>query len=349
MSTSHKLFLAFGIALASVIDASAVNAKAAMPPSSRVIYEQNIRDGFSAKAGFELVTFPIMTPRHSGKGAGSSDPNGLPYWKWKTYRLNLHPQNIERYWVGEKGLKHLEWVTLAWKDEKEYPFIFDLYLHGDAHSRNLLAVRIPHLDIRKFLHESTRSFSDDLPLAQLQAYFEEFSRKAKIIFPLSESDDQADQFHSYEKRIQTDLHHRLVDAVAHLQSTGSKGIVALTKAIRLFEREGPLRLDIVDHNLHAAMRDDPSLDLEQFNDMVRNLSIAQKIASIELTNNCREPGIYEVELRDGDGRSMTHANFSFHTKLYNQILTQYHGLGIAEQGTGIRVPREICLQLPTSG
>ena len=149
---SHKLFLAFGIALASVINASAANAKAVMPPSSRAIYEQNIRDGFSAKAGFELVTFPIMTPRHSGKGAASAAPternnahsvkgwqakpdgvagdseNGLPYWKWKTYRLNLHPQNTERYWVGEKGLKHLEWVTLAWKDEKEYPFIFDLYL-----------------------------------------------------------------------------------------------------------------------------------------------------------------------------------------------------------------------------
>jgi len=62
---SHKLFLAFGIALASVIDASVANAKAAMPSSLRAIYEQNIRDGFSAKAGFELVTIKADRLDHS--------------------------------------------------------------------------------------------------------------------------------------------------------------------------------------------------------------------------------------------------------------------------------------------
>jgi hypothetical protein len=48
-----------------------------------------------------------------------------------------------------------------------------------------------------------------------------------------------------------------------------------------------------------------------------------------------------VKVRDRLGRFLLKTNFSFTTKLYNEILTRYHGLGIRQQGTGIRVPKTI--------
>lgn len=236
--------------------------------------EQNILEGFAATAGFEIVAVDRV-PRPSA-GATLATPI---YRDVVTYRLDPHPA---AYKLKEEGLGHIKFVTLAWKEGREVsPFVFDFYLHakspmtsynqkteGGNQDKDTLAIRVAQLGIRKFLHQSIAPFSGHVHLTRLQAYFEEFSRKAKIIYRL------------------------------------------------------------------------PSSSLETILSSSA-LTIADRIMDIKITNNCREPGNYEVEVRDALGRYLMRANFSFPTKDYDTILTRFHGLGIRDQGTGFGVPNPV--------
>jgi hypothetical protein len=218
--------MAFVIAIGGAADA------ARLPTPQEI--QRNVQEGFSATAHFEIVR---------GENVPDLKKNQT------TYRLD---PDKDAYEATYEGLAHIQWVTLAWG---ENPFLFDLYLHGDAKTPERLAIRVANLDIRKFFHPSIASFSTNRNLTRLQAYFEEFSRKAKIIYALPD------------------------------QQTG-----------------------------------------------------AQKISDLVLINNCREPGNYEIKVRDALGRYLLEANFSFSTQAYNQLLIRFHGIGIREQGTGIGVP-----------
>ncbi len=248
--------------------------------SLRAEYKKNIHEGFAATAGFEIVTMDRLHVHAQNT---------------VTYRLDPDP---DAYKVKDEGLGHIRWVTLAWRESRDAsPFVFDFYLHGDMQDKNPLAIHIPQLDIRKFLHQSIAGasvavahvapsqgkalgasptpFSDNIHLTRLQAYFEEFARKTKIIYRLA--------------------------GVAPLPSE------SLDRTLPVF---------------------------------------AQRIADVKITNNCREPGNYEIEIRDSNGRYLLRANFSFPTKDYDFFLVRYHGVGIAGQGTGIGVPRTIRNQEP---
>lgn len=346
-------------------------------PSQIDTYTQNIRAGLAATTGFDLVA---DVPTHNAKTiVDSLTPLSplvrgvsLAYAKIITYPLHQHPAT-HRYRTGEQRLNHIQWVTLAWK-AKQYPFIADLYLHGDTKSDSLV-VRVPHLDIRKFLHPSIAPLAYNqtadpsattLRLAQLQAYFAEFARKGRILYPLSDENTR-----SYETATRRVLYERLLEEVERLgkdkairneDPSSSDAVPMLMRAIDTLAQDGPLRLDIVHRNLQLAIalknretleiplapsvqrgkkKEDYQGSLRQLEEIVHQLNVAQRIASVTITNNCREPGLYEVEIKDGEGRMMFHANFAFHTELYDQILTQYHGLGIREQGTGIRIPSAI--------
>jgi len=268
------------------------------------VYEQNIRDGFAATSSFEIVTVdrvPHTDVAFTTDTTVSTTTNGAPTRRWAeykdvvTYRLDPDP---DAYKLREEGLGHIRSVTLGWKKSREaFPFVFDLYLHGEFQSKDSLAIRIVGLDIRKFFHQSIAGasvavahvapsqgkasgasaapFSDNVNLTRLQAYFEEFSRKAKIFYRLA--------------------------GVAPLPSE------SLDRTLPVF---------------------------------------AQRIADVKITNNCREPGNYEIEIRDSNGRYLLRANFSFPTKDYDFFLVRYHGVGISGQGTGIGVPRTIRNQEP---
>ncbi len=200
--------------------------------------KQNIQEGFAATAHLEIVRgedVPYLTRRESQT----------------TYRLDPDHDAYE----ATDEFTHIQWVTLI---EKESPFIFDFYLHGDRNAPEPLAIRVANLDIRKFFYQSVAPFSTDRNLTRLQAYFAEFSRAAKIIYVLPDQQPDA---------------HRISDMV--------------------------------------------------------------------LINNCREPGNYEIKVRDALGRYLLAANFSFPTSAYNQFLTRFHGIGIDEQGTGIGIPWSI--------
>ncbi len=234
------------------------------------ITEENIRDGFRAMAWFEVVTTHDVPTKSKNQ---KDQPKTLEYHDRVTYRLD---PDEDAYQIESEELRHIRWVTLGWKEGRDRsPFVFDLYLHGEIDAPHQsgrrggeLALRVANLDIRKFLHPSIASFSDDQPFIRLQAYFEEFSRKAKIIYPV--------QYHAFKA--------------------------------------------------------EPS-------DIVQDIS--RRISSLVLVNNCREPGNYEVQIRDGLGRYLLRGNFSFPTNAYNDMLTRFHGVGIAEQGTGIGVPNTI--------
>jgi len=68
------------------------------------------------------------------------------------------------------------------------PFVFDLFLHGDLNHSESPIIRVANLDIRKFLHPSIAKISEtDSNATRLQAYFSEFSRNAKIVYPLDKA------------------------------------------------------------------------------------------------------------------------------------------------------------------
>ncbi len=278
-------------------------------------YQKNIREGFAATTGFETVT-GICVPKKQKVAA-----NCIPYQDWVTYHLDPDP---DAYDLEEEQLGHIQWVTLAWREKRESsPFVFDFYLHGDAPTGaangalplvglemrsslypDHLAIRVAGLDIRKFLHQSIVPIFGDSPLARLQAYFEEFSRKAKIIYPLR-----------------------------HQQSNPPTGGS---------ERRPPVgrsgHADIVTRKIIYAKNVDVTNRESNTEVFHPGEQVAQRISDIVLVNNCREPGNYEIKIRDILGRNLLKANFSFSTRHYNDLLTRFHGIGIAQQGTGIGIP-----------
>ena len=290
------------------------------------VYERNIREGFAATAGFEIVTI-----------------DRVPRGKIVTYRLDPNP---DAYKVRGEGLSHIKWVTLEWKESREVsPFVFDLYLHGDRQFDDPLAIRVAQVDIRKFLHQSVRSFSDDFALAQLQAYFEEFARKAKIIYRLPfKNSDKTDRDLSYEDRLLNEIKEGISPLLNSLNKDTSER-ESLSRADDQLETKSA-NLSQVYQNLQAvALKHSAGGPAEALAasllQKVAILALAQKITDITITNNCREPGNYELEIRDSNGRYLLRANFSFPTKDYDLFLTRYHGVGIADQGTGIGVPSTI--------
>ena len=305
--------------------------------------EKNIREGFAATSGFEIVTVDRVPLAR--KGRSLSDP---AYQDAVTYRLDPHP---DAYKVRSQGLHHLQWVTLGWRvNRRASPFVFDLYLHGEPQFKNSLAIRVAQLDIRKFLHQSIASFSDNANLTRLQAYFEEFSRKSKIIYPLPpESQDKTATSASYEGRLLAEIEEELDDTIKTLDSAAP-------------ERESLMRAQ------QSARQSSDHLKRKEFGGLGQRyqelwsatnagktqwegganlaqkalmLTLTQKVTDVKITNNCREPGNYEVEVRDAQGRYLLRANFIFSTQDYEAFLTHYHGLGIADQGTGIGVPSTI--------
>jgi hypothetical protein len=215
--------------------------------------ERNVQEGFSAQAGFEII---------QGENLPSPRRGRTPHPKKNRVTYRLDPQENANE-VTDPLFAHIQWVTLVWG---ENPFLYDVYLHGDIKNPDRLAIRVSNLDIRKFLHPSIASFSTHRELIRLQAYFEEFSRKSKIIYPLS-----------FEK--------------------------SYTQTLSPSDQQS-----------------------------------AQRISDIKIVNNCREPGNYEVHIRDGLGRHLLESSFTFPTGHYNMLLTRFHGVGIKEQGTGIGVP-----------
>jgi len=323
-----------------------------IPSESSQLYEQNIREGFAAEAGFEIINFENV--RFDLSEGRRSFQKGHQYREIITYPFHPHPHEYS-YRVKDEKLDHIKWVTLGWKEGQERSlFVFDLYLHGDLDSPNHLAIRVPNLDIRKFLHQSIAPISDNSKLVRLQAYFSEFSRKAKIIYPLPlPSSKNSENSLIYEQQALTDLRMDISNLVANPNEREKNTREPLNRILQELDRKRSPRLDVIYRNLQMAIEasgdhkvgrnetEGNRAVLERSAGMVINLTTARRISSLKIINNCREPGNYEVEIRDGLSRPLFRANFSFHTKLYNHILTQYHGLGIREQGTGIGVSREV--------
>lgn len=310
---------------------------------------RSIRDGFAATVGFEIVSegeVPV-----EGKQRGRSVNDG-GYVKRVTYLLDSDPGAHKVY---DKNLKPLAYVTLAWKDKNEsYPFIFDFYIHGDSESKDALAIRVPDFDIRKFLHQSIAPLSDDRRLARLQAYFGEFSRKAKIIYPLPGSEGKEGAAgDTYESKVAADLRETLSRIVRENGRKTGKPHDSLRRAIELLERPGYRDFGFVDRILSDVERESSKTaesngltpgdlgELERLSGAIGRLNTAMKIHDLVVTNNCREPGNYEIKLRDSLGRQLFRDNFTFPSGDYDEILTAYTGIGIKEQGTGIRVPPSI--------
>ena len=302
--------------------------------------------GFAARTHFEVVSTDEIHGYASWSTA--SDAPGRA-----TYRLD---PGSEAYEVWGTGLAHLRFVTLTRTDASS-PFTFDLYLHGDPSASDGAGFRIPNLDIRKFLHQSSAALSMDSSLARWNAYFAEFSRKTKVLYR-ARGGEVAARSSAYERSVLEATRSEL-QAISRLAREGSG---AASKAMRrattaLGDLEA-VDLGVLETNLRAAaprLRDSAAdIDLaaigagkaaaerlEELISRVVAISTLRKISKLQLINNCREPGNYEISLNDWVGRPLLQASFSFPPDPYNEILLSYDGFSIQSLGTGLRVSEEV--------
>ncbi len=348
----NRCLLSLAVLLVFFLHARSGSAEEISQAQLRQRYAQNIREGFAAKSGFELITTESV-PRHNiGRSRLEKDSSE---WQQFTYPLHPHP-HVYAYRESGDRLKHIQWVTLSWNQAREKsPFVFDLYLHGASDADDDLALHVPNLDIRKFLHQSISRLSKNQAnqdLIRLQAYFAEFSRKAKILSPLAiSSPGQRERL--YDNRRLSDLQLGIVHAIQDFLGVHEDIVQPLNQALLALEAKGALNLDIVHRNLQKAIEAHKKHEifmeeelgnkasLGDLTDKVMDLIAAQRISSLKIINNCREPGIYEIEIRDGLSRPLLRATFNFHYEWYNQILSQFHGFGIRAQGTGFRISSEV--------
>lgn len=318
--------------------------------SLREFFTENIREGFSAKTHFQIISLAGV-PSQSQEGRSSTQ--NLHYSEILTYPLHYQPL-VYTYKVHDERLDRMKWVTLAWKEDPDLsPFVFDLYFHGEPTSGDSPAILIPGLDIRKFLHQSLASVSDDQNLVSLQAYFSEFSRKAKIVYPALLARSAEERSLAYDVQRLHALRQDLARLMDIPDSVDTHDLPPLTRALQELQRSDSPRLDMVHRNLQLAIELHANLAdnredlrkrtsvLERLADTVMNLTTVRRIVSLTITNNCREPGNYEVEMRDALSRPLFRANFNFHYDLYSQMLTRYHGLGIGKQGTGFQISSDV--------
>ena len=313
-------------------------------------YKHNIREGFSATSHFRIVNEEdVPTPSREHHASTRT----RDYAETITYPLHHQPL-VYTYKVHDERLDRLTWVTLAWKEDPETsPFVFDLYFHGEPHSVDSLALLIPSLDIRKFLHQSVAAVSNNQNLVSLQAYFSEFSRKAKIVYPASKIRRPDAHAMSYDSRLIKVLRQGITQLIDGLNPDDEYERLSLQRALKALQRTRTPRLDTVHRNLQIALESqgthaEPNEDiikrgavLQRLINAVLNLTTARRIRSLKLTNNCREPGNYELEVQDALSRPLLKATFTFDYDLYDQILSRYHGQGIGEQGTGFLVSSEV--------
>jgi len=314
------------------------------------LHEENAREGFAAQTHFEMV-FIDQVP-------GITEPNSRDARLERiTYVLN---EDEDAHTLRGEELRHVRYVTLVWGEEEESsPFVVDLYLHGELDSQSRLALRIPNLDIRKFLHQSAAPLARDSQLARLQAYFAEFSRAAKTIY--RESPEAADgiSLTPYERavleRLRDERESLKVDSDARSASVNDRLGELLerldepeTLDRRTLDSIIRLGLTVVDGKRRQLEGDASAVESaaarDHFDSLeadMLGLTAARRIRLLKLTNNCREPGNYEVAVTNWLGNPLLKSSFTFSTQHYDRILAAYNGLGVAAQGTGVRVPEAV--------
>lgn len=293
-------------------------------------HRHNASEGFAAKTWFETVSAAEVTAVIGAMGAFS-----------ETYALDPNPDS---YKAKDRGLTDLKSVTLVWRDGFEKsPFVFDLFVHGALSDAEGLAFRLSGLDIRKFLPQPITSENEDF--VRLQAYFEEFSRKGKLIYRRPRQQDSIGT-RGYEEEELEVARERLEGVLAERERISSASHVRIDRIIALFRAPQPIDLAAVEQSLHLGIRDaaaDPETvgRLQRVLSTVKALSSGRNINYVKLVNNCREPGNYEISLEDWVGRPALRASFAFSPDVYDRILKSYFGLGIDDIGTGIRFSRSI--------
>lgn len=303
------------------------------------LHEKNARAGFAAQTWFEVVSARDVA---AAVAAGSAE----------TYALD---PNKDAYKAKEKGLAHLRYVTWLRRAEGEDPaFLFDLFLHGDLSDPDALVIRVPRMDIRKFLFEPITSLSEDESLVRLQAYFEEFSRKAKLIYRRpGQGADLADS--GYERAMLERLRRDLGLLAAGLDPRWRPYGDRIRRVLAQLDVPRLIDWASVERNLSLAMADVEGAGTAQAStgsadaegnalstlrraaSAVTGLGAVEKVAYVKIVNNCREPGNYEISLEDWLERPILKGSFAFATDTYDRILEQYAGLNIAAIGSGVRV------------
>jgi len=301
---------------------------------------QNFRAGQAARAGFELVAMASLPAAvREGRSGG-----GL---RVERYPLDPDPDSFD---VEQPGLAYFTHVTVAWPDASGAagPFVFDFYLHGPGSEPSEAVVRVSGLDIRKFLHASTAGLSDAPDLARMQAYFAEFSRKEKVIYPAEGAAPRREISPAERAKLA-----RLATTLQPLAARATALPAPLQALLAKLESElasASPRLAAIDYNLRQletqlarsrVATEDWQPTLAAARDEMTQLAALGKVGRLALVNNCREPGNYELSVDDALGRSLLHASFAFAPDTYDAILAGYQGFGIREQGTGIRIPNGI--------
>lgn len=307
-------------------------------------FAQGIREGLTAQTGFEVVPVASVPTLASPGGPAAADGRS----RVRTFRLDPDP---DAYSVSGPTVSGIRSVTLVAAGGNPGDLVFDLYLHGGLEDPATPAFRIPGLDLRKFLHQSLSGVEGVEDVARLQAYFAELARRAKILYPLpsaaSGAASAAAGGSAYQEAVLPLVRDRLRRLLAALTDTPS-ALRALELAMSRLDAPRGADLRAVDQNLRALARSlekgqgdgNPGTEaLEELTaarDAVLALSTAQKVSDIVVTNNCREPGNYEIALRDASGRKLLHGAFAFPPDAYDRMLRSHHGIGIPEQATGTR-------------
>lgn len=155
--------------------------------------ERNSREGLAAQTAFEVVAIDAVSSS-------------------ATYPLD---PAADAYDTSGPTLSQLRYVTLApVRQGDEAAFLFDLYVHGEREDRTCPVFRIPRLDLRKFLHQSLASGDAPPEVVQLQAYFAEFARKAKIVYPLPADASRRPHWSAYDEVAVPALRRRLEEVLA---------------------------------------------------------------------------------------------------------------------------------------
>lgn len=277
----------------------------------RAEIERNISNGFAAQAYFTLST-------HQGLANLISNP--VLQKQIFTYHLD---SNNDAYRAYPKSLKHLKQISLIHKNKLNH-FIYDAYLHGNIENNLKLVVKIEKLDIRKFLHQSLAFTDAHDSLSQIQAHFAEFCRKQKVI--LQSPENFCDDF--------------VIPNVDFLLNTLGIELSQEGKLKNFYENNGQISLSRITEFLKSEILKHKISESKtnELNQIIESLSFCEKIRQFRFTNNCREPGNYEISLNDQNHRKLMKGNFYIEPSKYDQILKAYHGEGIKYQGTGIRSP-----------
>lgn len=286
------------------------------------LHEKNAKHGFSSTTVFDIsaASDVVAAMRKPGTGA-------------LTYSLD---PNRDSYKAKDRTLKHLRQVTLFWPEGREAtPFVFDLLLHGPLAQPEELVIRIPDVDIRKFLPQPVPG--GDRDAARLQAYFEEFSRKTKVIYG-ARKDNRSLAALPYEQARLQDLNQEL----GRLAVESGAGATRLRRTRALLSADGAADLAAIEENLRRARAEvagHPTVEpaLERALGTLAALGSARKVSHVRLTDNCREPGNFEISVDDWLGRPAVRGSFALSPDVYEEMLVDYSGLSIGAIGTGLRM------------